>query len=425
MTESARKYESWPYLTQLSFNYLGWAFCWTVAASYMVPNMLLRMVDDSVKNARLGFMTGAGNILVILLIPLIGTLSDRTTSPLGRRRPFYVAAAFAMSVLVILVVRCGHYFFLLALLVMMHGALTLWFPNRALIRDIVPLERRGRISGLANIANTVGIMFGHVVAPRFIETGRMMVLALVAGAATVLANLWVALRIRESVPENKGAQSPLSWKEAYVPKLEASKGLGWLAGVSFFTYMGVVAMTCFLLYFIKDQIDPVHFNATFAKTILIAMATAIPSSLGAGFVADRFGRKRVFFVACLLQIACMLNFLLSPRVHSTLYLSGFMYGLGNGAYLSMYWTILSDMIPEDEASKHIGLMQYTMQIPWAVTPIVLGPIIDGFGAASGRGYNILFTTIVVFFVIGMLMIRKIPETLTRNAAVSGEPTDHP
>ncbi len=97
-----------------------------------------------------------------------------------------------------------------------------------------------------------------------------------------------------------------------------------------------------------------------------------------------------------------------------------MYGLGNGAYLSMYWTILADMVPEDQASKHIGLMQYTMQIPWAVTPIVLGPIVDNFGTTSGRGYNILFSTIVIFFAIGMLMIRKIPETLKDNSARSGE-----
>lgn len=420
MTESAKKSEDWSYLVQLSFNYFGWAFCWTTASAYMVPNVLLRMVDDSVKNARLGLMTGASNMLVIILIPLIGTLSDRASSRFGRRRPFYLPAAFAMSALVLMVVRCQEYLFLLALLVLMHGALALWFPNRALIRDIVPLERRGRISGLSNITNTVGIMFGHLIASRFIETGRMMALALIAGVATVAANLWVALRVRESIPENRSVENISSWRDVYLPKLEGSSGLGWLAAVNFITHMGVVAMTCFLLYFIKDQVDAIHFNATFAKTVLIAMGAAIPSSLGAGFVADRFGRKRVFFVACLLQIACMLNFLFSPRVHSTLYLSGFMYGLGNGAYLSMYWTILADMVPEDEASKHIGLMQYTMQIPWAVTPIVLGPIVDNFGAASGRGYNILFTTIVIFFTIGMLMIRKIPETLKDNSTSSGE-----
>jgi MFS family permease len=414
--ESPRPQKSWPYLTQLSYNYLGWAFCWTTATAYMVPNMLLRLVDDSVKNARLGLMTSLGNVLVIVSIPLIGTLSDRTRSRFGRRRPFYLPAAIAMSIFVLAVVWSRHYLFLLALLVLMHGSLALWFPNRALIRDIVPLERRGRISGLGNIMNTLGIMLAHIVASTFIERGRMLALALVAGSATVIANLWVAFRIKEFVPDGKPARATLSWREAYLPKLDGTSGLGWLAAVNFFTYMGVVAMTCFLLYFIKDQIDPVHFNATFGKTVLIAMGTAIPSSLGAGFVADRFGRKRVFVLACLLQILAMLNFLLSPRVHSTLYLSGFLYGLGNGAYMSLYWTMLSDMVPEDEASKHIGLMQYTMQIPWAVIPITLGPIVDSFGTTSGVGYNILFSSIVIFFVIGVLMIRKVPETLNSESA---------
>jgi len=416
MNDSIKKQDNWSYLTQLSINYLGWAFCWTTASAYMVPNMLLRLVDDSVKNARLGLMTSAGNVLVIILIPFIGALSDRSRSRFGRRRPFYLTAAFILGALALMIVGSRHFLFLLMLLVLMHGALALWFPNRALVRDIVPLERRGRISGLSNITNTAGIMLAHVFASRFIEMGRMMGLALIAGAVTILANVWVALRIREVVPAKKSVQNALSWREAYIPKFDGSSGLGWLAAVNLFTYMGVVAMTCFLLYFIKDQIDPVHYNATFGKTVLIAMGTAIPSSLGAGFVADRFGRKRIFLIACLLQIVCMLNFLLSPRVHATLYLSGFLYGLGNGAYMSIYWTMLSDLIPEDEASKHIGLMQYTMQIPWAVIPVVLGPIVDSFGTASGRGYNILFSSIVVFFVIGMLMIRKIPETLKENSA---------
>lgn len=411
MADSVDRSERWSFLTQLSFNYLGWAFCWTIVSSYMVPNTLLGLVDDSVKNARLGLMTGSGNLMIIILIPLIGALSDRTRSRFGRRRPFYLPAAFAMLALAILIVGCNQYLFLLTIVVLGHAALALWFPNRALIRDVVPLERRGRISGLSNITNTVGIMCGHLVAPKFIAAGRMMALALIAGAVTVLANVWVAFRIKESPPEIASEQSPLSLREVYLPKLEQSRNLGWLATVNFIVHLGLVGMTCFLLYFIKDQIDPEHFNATFARVVLIAMAAAIPSSLGAGFVADRFGRRRVFLVACLLQIACMINFLLSPRVHSTLYLSGLLFGLGNGAYLSMYWTLLSDLVPEGETSQYIGLMQYTMQIPWAVTPAVLGPIIDGFGAESGLGYNILFSAITVFLAIGAALIHKIPETL--------------
>jgi MFS family permease len=420
MTEPTRKTDGWPYLMQLSVNYLGWAFCWTTATAYMVPNALLKMVDDSVKNSRLGLMTSAGNLLVIILIPLVGTLSDRSRSRLGRRRPYYLSAAFAMCVFVSLIVGSNSYLFLLSLMVLMHGALSFWFPNRALIRDIVPLDRRGRISGLGNITNTLGIMLAHVVASRFIEAGKMMTLALVAGAATVSANLWVALRIRERPPEGTQARAIASWRDVYLPKLDTSTGLGWLAATNITTYVGVVAMTCFLLYFVKDQIDAEHFNATFAKVVLIAMGAAVPSSIFGGYIADRIGRKRVFFVASALQIACMFNFLLSPRVHATLYLSGLLYGLGNGAYMSMYWTILSDMVPEAETSKYIGLMQYTMLIPWVITPSALGPIVDGFGTSSGRGYTILFSIMTVFLIAGMLLMTKIPETLERPPADSGQ-----
>ncbi|GAB4354469.1 MAG: hypothetical protein Kow0099_38620 [Candidatus Abyssubacteria bacterium] len=116
---------------QLSVNYLGWAFCWTTATAYMVPNALLTMVDDSVKNARLGLITSLANVCVIILVPLFGVLSDRTMSRFGRRRPFYLTASVVMGALLLMVTRCRAYMLLLVLAMLMHGALALWFPNRA------------------------------------------------------------------------------------------------------------------------------------------------------------------------------------------------------------------------------------------------------------------------------------------------------
>jgi MFS family permease len=108
----------------------------------------------------------------------------------------------------------------------------------------------------------------------------------------------------------------------------------------------------------------------------------------------------------------MVNFLVFPWTHSTLYVTGLLFGLGNAAYWSLYWTLLSDLVPEGETSKYIGLIQYTTMIPWAVVPPTLGAIVDGLGAESGRGYNMLFVVIVIFLAVGMALIRGIPETLT-------------
>jgi MFS family permease len=320
----------------------------------------------------------------------------------------------------LMVVRSNLYVSLFALMLLMHVAYALWLPNYALIRDTVPLERRGRISGLANITSTLGIMLGHVLSPRFIELKQMLRLALIAVSANILSNLWVALGIKENRPANEPVQNISSWKEIYLPKLDGASNLKWLAAVNLLTQMGSVAMLCFLLYFIKDQLDRVHFNETFRNVYLIATVAAVVSSLVAGMVADLFGRKQVLIAACVLQIACMLSFLLLPWVHSTLYLGGFLFGAGNGAYWSIYWTMLSDMVPEGETSKYIGLIQYTSIIPWALVPAVLGPIVDNFGAASGRGYKILFIVIVLLLGAGVLLIRQLPETLKRESKVLSE-----
>jgi MFS family permease len=410
MNEPVKESRSWLYLSQLSVNYFGWIFCWIIASVYMIPNMLLGVVDDSVKNSRLGLMTGVSNILLLAMLPLVGATSDRLRWRLGRRRPFYLTAVLAVSVLTLLVVPSRYFAVLFALLFLMHGAEACWFTNYALIRDIVPLERRGRISGLTNIMSTLGILLAHALAPQFIASGHMMNLALLAAATNTACGLWVALRITEQTPTDPLPRIS-SWREVYLPKLERSRGLVWLAAVNIFTQMGAVAMTCFLLYFIKDQIDSEHFNETFRNANLIGLGPGVVSALSAGWIADRFGRRRVLAVACLFQVASIVNFLVFPWVHSTLYLTGLLFGLGSAAYWSLYWTLLSDLVPEGETGKYIGLIQYTTMIPWAVVPPTLGAIVDGLGAASGQGYRILFFLIVILFTLGMMLIRRIPETL--------------
>jgi MFS family permease len=411
-----RSSEGWGYLAQLSFNYFGWLFCWTVAASYMVPNTLLRMVDDAEKNTRFGLMVGVSNVFMLVVIPLAGTLSDRLRWRLGRRRSFYLPSALAVGALIFLVVRCRYYSALFVLMMLMHGTYACWFPNYALLRDVVPLNRRGRISGLANITSTLGIIVGHTISPYFIAKGQMLALALIAGSANLLANLWVALKIREESPVEQVPRKSFSLKEAYVPKLEGASSLGWLAAVNLLTQMGAVAMLCFLLYFVKDQIDKTHFNETYRNANLIGAGAGVCSAIAAGWVADRFGRKRVLLVACILQIACMVIYFFLPWVSTTLYCSAFLFGLGNAAYWSIYWALLSDLVPEGETSKYMALIQYTSILPWAVVPAVLGPVVDGFGAASGQGYKVLFITIIVILTLGLLLIPRIPETLKK-----GEP----
>jgi MFS family permease len=420
MNEPTEAPKSWPYLSQLSVNYLGWSFCWTIATAYLIPNVLLGMVDDSVKNSRLGMMAGVSNIFMLIMIPLIGTLSDRLRLKLGRRRPFYFFASIGVSILILLIVPSRYYIFLFALMLLMHVSYAFWFPNHALIRDIVPLERRGRIAGLTSIASTIGMMVGHAISPSVIASGRMLVLAFVAVVVNIAGNLWVALGIKEQPTHDLPAQKISSWKEIYLPDLEGAKPLGWMAAVNLLTQMGAVAMVCFLLYFIKDQIDSEHFNETFRNVSLIGAGAAIPSAIAAGWIADKLGRKRVLIVACMFQIGSMVNFLLSPWVHSTLYLSGFLFGVGNAAYWSLYWTILSDLVPEGETSKYLGLIQYTSVLPWVIVPPILGTLVDGFGAATGRGYRILFIMVLFVLTAGMLLIRRVPETLNSDSQESTE-----
>ncbi len=107
-------------------------------------------------------------LLVLVAMPLAGTLADQ----LGRRKPFLVAftvAASAAAVVLGLLPSDGS---VLGLLVA--GGFAALFGQLAfaqydpLLADVAPLESRGRVSGLAVSLGFVGVIFGLVVVAQLI-----------------------------------------------------------------------------------------------------------------------------------------------------------------------------------------------------------------------------------------------------------------
>ncbi len=64
--------------------------------------LLLFVAPGSIGNAEqatlLGWLSAAGSLIALFIPPVVGALSDRTTGPLGRRRP-YIALGAAIEVL--------------------------------------------------------------------------------------------------------------------------------------------------------------------------------------------------------------------------------------------------------------------------------------------------------------------------------------
>src|SRR3954451_1547361 len=143
-------------------------------------------IEEAPKN--LALVTGVGSLLAMVTNPLFGRLSDRTTSPLGMRRPWMLVeltggtigtliVAVAPNVGVVLVGWCIAQLFFNALLA----------AQVAVLPDQVPASQRGMVSGVLGVCVPLASVSGTFLIQLFAPTLLAMFLAPCAvGGAFVL-----------------------------------------------------------------------------------------------------------------------------------------------------------------------------------------------------------------------------------------------
>jgi len=134
-------------------------------------------------------------------------------------------------------------------------------------------------------------------------------------------------------------------------------------------------------------------------------------TLLAGFLGDRYGRKRIHIISGFIGAAgaILLIFAATP---TELILYGSVMGMGLGIFMSTNWAMANQMAPTAEAGKYMGLTNLATAGSAAVARLE-GPMIDGFNnAAPGLliGWTVLFAISAVLMVCSSLAMRNVPDT---------------
>lgn len=183
--------------------------------------------------------------------------------------------------------------------------------------------------------------------------------------------------------------------------------------------MGIYTVLSFLqLYLQYVTFQNVH-NApkpedATALFIDITIVMAALSTAFAGALSDRFGRKRMVYLAGGFMALVGVIFLVTPflfpayAVLST-YLCAGIFGLGYGAYVSVDWALVSDVLPNDaHYARDMGIWNLSL-----TTPQVLSYVIGAFAIAAlnplgnNFGYTSLFILFGIYAVLGTVTVRYI------------------
>jgi MFS family permease len=144
-------------LLTLQAYWIGLSFMWNSLHVIILPAVLLHLVPETYKNTYLGVLTTLGLLIAVIVQPLAGALSDRWTSPWGRRRPLIaLGSVLDLPFLAFLGWAGGLGWLALGYIGLQLSSNLAHGPLQGLMPDVVPKEQHGRASGIKNLMDMGG-----------------------------------------------------------------------------------------------------------------------------------------------------------------------------------------------------------------------------------------------------------------------------
>ena len=125
----------------MSFGFLGIQFGWGLQGA----NMSAIYEYLGAKPDQIPVLWLAAPMTGLLVQPIIGSMSDRTWGPLGRRRPYFLVGAILASAALLLMPSSSTLWMAAGLLWVLDSSINISMePFRAFVADLLPERQRGR-----------------------------------------------------------------------------------------------------------------------------------------------------------------------------------------------------------------------------------------------------------------------------------------
>lgn len=397
-------------LNAFSFGATGFMMAMDTA---VLPVIVLSLAPESLKNTYVAIL-GMGGLLVAAIVqPLIGRISDRTRTPLGRRVPFILFGAAMVCASLWLTLLAPSFGALVAAWLVIQANMNIAYgPGMALIRDLVPQARIGVASSLKILLDATGGLALITAAAALIgqagtELGPVhvyvdwewAVMSLLGAALAVTAGVtcWTVL----SRDPQRRVRASRRTETADPPVLNTQLALFLLSRLLLMT--AIYSFPTYGLYFLRDVVEAANPAQTLSQMIpAIGGSLAIAVYLS-GWVSDRLGRKPVA-IAGAAAGAVSTSWLLLTDSTTGLLITASIIGASSGTLLSASWALANEMADEQRAGTHIGIVNLST-IGGAALPRLFGPGIDFLNhTVEDLGYRTLIAGCAALFVIGALAL---------------------
>jgi MFS family permease len=190
------------------------------------------------------------------------------------------------------------------------------------------------------------------------------------------------------------------------------RDFAWLMVSRLFFLMAPVGISTYAFNFIRYTFHYSEGKASLYASALQAVVVIFAAvfCMTAGFLAERYGKKRLIAAACLIGATGSSLLILAPSLPWILAF-GLIVGVSLGIFLSVDWAFMTDLIPKAEAGRYMGVSNIATASAGLIARPLLGPVIDAFNnnRTSAIGYRVMFGIVTGFFLIALLTLRPVRE----------------
>lgn len=454
-----------PFRERLSwalYDFANTVFSMNIATLYFAAWLV---ADLGHSNTLYALVNGIASALVVVSIPVFGAISDATQ----RRKPWVVGFTLIACISTVIMavlgqtglplvgegVNAGEASRLIPPGIALFGVLAAFtianytyqgaqpFYN-AMMPELVPVDHRGRLSGMGSALGYVGSITGVLLTFPFF-TGQMPILGQIPErligflrsavpftshggrvstfVPTALIFLLFSLPLFLFCRDHNAIHGKrrVAWREAFRDVRntlsEAKRYPGTLRFIlTSFLYqdaMGTIIANMalyaiFAMGFVKGSE---------ATLFVILTVPAVIGSYGIGRLVDRFGPKRTLSWVLGAWIVLLVAMIVAPS-RSVFWIVGACIGLIYGGVATAERPLLLSLVPDVEAGRFFSLMVLSSRAAAVVGPFVWALAVDGLTPTMGVGfaYRAGVVTVAAGMALAFWMLRGVPDTFVGRSA---------
>jgi maltose/moltooligosaccharide transporter len=406
----------------IGFGFFASSLAWSIYNSF-VPLMLEeRYIANT---ALIGFIMTIDNIFGVIFQPLVGQISDRTHTRIGRRMPYILIGIPICALAFIFIPLTRSLAAMMFVIILFNLVMSTWrSPVVALMPDLTPSALRSKANGVINLMGGVGSIIAFLIGGWLAKIAGYNLPFLMGAVVMIFAVLMLFFFVREpdsrklarqldeaeaglnqEIRQKPAAESPSEPAAAGPaasddggPKIShlsrpEKRSLFALLLAIFFWFAGYNAVETFFTLYAKNHLGVEKGDATMSLTLF--SLTLVAFALPAGVLAGRFGRKKLILIGL---VGIILTFLPIIFVESLLVLRMLLFVGG------FFWACINinslPMVVELAAKERIGSFTGYYYF-FSFSAAIISPTFYGWIRDLTQDYSTLFIYAVAAFALAL------------------------